>query len=461
MGLQQPSFSLTALAAVGLATAMLCAASTPAEAVPSFARQTGLACEACHTVFPELTPFGRRFKLNAFTLTTKQEISDINERKQGTLSLADLPPLALMFEASSTWQGKRVPDSNPSAPAGSQAQNGTVEFPQQLSLFYGGKIADHFGALFQVTYSQPSDHFTIDNSDIRYADQSQSGDFLYGLTLNNNPTVQDVWNSTPAWGLPSMTPPVGLAPAASPLIGKLGAQVAGAGVYGMYKDVFYLEGTVYHAALTGKTTPIDSTSGSHLDNYMPYWRAAYERQWGRHSAELGTYGTHAHFNQGGLNPENGLVMGADTFTDVAVDGQYQYIGENHIATAQASWTHENQTWQGLLNAGGTSNSKDNLNQYKVTGSYYYNRTYGGNVTYTRLSGSTDALLYPVGTSANGSPNSQWETFEVDYLPFLNTKVLLQYTLYQKFNGGSNAYDGVTNRKASDNNLVMLGLWTNF
>ena len=32
-----------------------------AEAVPSFARQTGMACAACHTVFPELnsSPFPR------------------------------------------------------------------------------------------------------------------------------------------------------------------------------------------------------------------------------------------------------------------------------------------------------------------------------------------------------------------------------------------------------------------
>ena len=27
-------------------------------AVPSFARQTGAACEVCHTAFPELTHFG-------------------------------------------------------------------------------------------------------------------------------------------------------------------------------------------------------------------------------------------------------------------------------------------------------------------------------------------------------------------------------------------------------------------
>jgi hypothetical protein len=37
-----------------MVAAVLLTGSNHAVAVPSFARQTGLACEACHTVFPEL-----------------------------------------------------------------------------------------------------------------------------------------------------------------------------------------------------------------------------------------------------------------------------------------------------------------------------------------------------------------------------------------------------------------------
>ena len=43
-----------------------------ANALPSFARQTGMSCVACHTSFPELTPFGREFKLNGYTLGDTQ-----------------------------------------------------------------------------------------------------------------------------------------------------------------------------------------------------------------------------------------------------------------------------------------------------------------------------------------------------------------------------------------------------
>ena len=42
-------------------------APSPASALPSFARQTGQPCATCHTIFPELTPYGRRFKLSGYT----------------------------------------------------------------------------------------------------------------------------------------------------------------------------------------------------------------------------------------------------------------------------------------------------------------------------------------------------------------------------------------------------------
>ena len=160
---------------------------TPSHAVPSFARQTGLACEACHTVFPELTTFGRRFKLNGYVMSTRSAISDVDLSKHSTLSLQDLPPLSIMVQTSSSWTNKSMADTTSSS--GGSAQNGMTQFPQQLSLFYAGKISDLMGAFFQVTYSQQSGSFGIDNSDIRLADHTDNGDLIYGLTLNNNPQV--------------------------------------------------------------------------------------------------------------------------------------------------------------------------------------------------------------------------------------------------------------------------------
>ena len=57
-----------ALAALVTAAGFLAATVGPVEALPSYARQTGQPCAACHTAFPELTPFGRRFKIGGYTL---------------------------------------------------------------------------------------------------------------------------------------------------------------------------------------------------------------------------------------------------------------------------------------------------------------------------------------------------------------------------------------------------------
>ena len=58
------------------------------QAIPSFARQTGMKCNECHTVFPELTPFGRLFKLGGYVMS-----------KSGK-SYEFPPPLAGMVQAS-------------------------------------------------------------------------------------------------------------------------------------------------------------------------------------------------------------------------------------------------------------------------------------------------------------------------------------------------------------------------
>src|SRR6202046_5257951 len=84
---------LQLLLSVGLAPPM-------AHAVPSFARQTGMACEGCHTGFPELTHFGRMFKANGYTLDNLKQVRDIDATKQEMLSLATLPPLAAMIQRS-------------------------------------------------------------------------------------------------------------------------------------------------------------------------------------------------------------------------------------------------------------------------------------------------------------------------------------------------------------------------
>ena len=81
---------------------------------------------------------------------------------------------------------------------------------------------------------------------------------------------------------------------------------------------------------------------------------------------------------------------------------------------------------------------------KLTGEYYYKRKIGGSIGYFNTTGSSDPLLYAAAAltgSANFSPDTTGYIAEVNYLPWLNVKLQLQYTGYSKFNGGKTDYDG--------------------
>jgi hypothetical protein len=99
----------------------------------------------------------------------------------------------------------------------------------------------------------------------------------------------------------------------------------------------------------------------------------------------------------------------------------------------------------------------------LSGEYYYQRNIGGALGFFNTSGSTDMLLYPptaVAGSATNSPASRGFVAELNYLPFLNTKLQLQYTRYDKFNGEGSNYDGA-GRNASQNDTLYVLAWFNY
>jgi hypothetical protein len=440
---------------------------SPSWAVPSFARQTGMTCAACHTVFPELTPFGREFKLNGYVLDNIKQVTGIDTSNRSTLALSATAPLSLMLQISYTHTSTALPDPNIT---GALAKDGDLLFPQQASLFYAGKIADELGAFIQMTYSGVSNSFGWDNTDVRYAHHLSFGgtsgnnhSMILGVTLNNNPTVQDVWNTTPAWGFPYSGSAVAPTEITSAKIdsgaGGFGQNVGGLGVYVWLDDHYYAEVTAYTSSIHGGNHPLDSTNSTVTQGVAPYWRVAYETRWDRNSLEVGAYGISAHTHPGNGNALSGPV---DKWTDVAADFQYQFIGEEHEFTALGTYIHESQTLDASVMDGFAANIDNNLKTLKLTGEYYYQRKIGGSVGYFRTTGSSDALLYapaPV-KGASFSPDTNGYILEVNYLPWLNTKLQAQYTGYSKFNGQKTNYDG-SGRNASNNNTAYLLVWINF
>lgn len=462
--------------AVGLAVAVwgiaLTAvfASGDAGAVPSYARQTGQNCVACHISFPELTPYGRYFKLMGYTLGDRQSV-----------------PLAMMAELS---YKKTSNNTDPTTGGELNPRDGSPML-KDVSVFLAGKATDWLGAFVQYTYDntvydtntganppRSTSHSALDNTDIRVVGKylaagSQEPDLIYGLTVHNNPTVQDVWNSTPAFGYPFTGPPNvdATSPGASTLIeGGLAQATVGTGIYAFWEKSLYAEFTNYHSATRGAwkllATGQDTDTLPQLKTTNPYFRLAYEHDWDSHSLMVGTFRLQTDIFPTDASGFNTISSGpTDHYVDQGFDAQYQYITDPHVVTAQATYIHEKKT----LNATGPAipmqdpGNVAKLNSFKLKGTYYYQRTYGATIAYQRVSGSADNGLYPGGAfgSANFSPDWTAWTYELNYVPIQNVRLMLQYTKYSKFNGGSDNYDGTTGRNAKDNNVLFFNVWVAF
>jgi hypothetical protein len=463
-------------------------ATTPAaQALPSFARQTGQPCGSCHTDFLGLTPYGRAFKLGGYTFgggqfrTTpfKKKDDYASANRDGTeKDKGWFPPISMMAVVGLTHTEAPLPP--PTAPFN---PNDNVKV-DPTSLFYGGAITEHIGAFAQVTYVGtspgglgPFDHtWTWDNLDLRFADSTVIGStpVTYGLTINNNPTVQDVWNTVPAWGFPYASSTIAPTPAAGTIIdGAFAAHVLSIGGYLWIDNTIYLELSAYQT-LDFSTqnnlgaNPFD-TPGL-FAGPAPYFRVAFEPNWGNHYLMVGAFGMLAN-----IHPwiDSSFTLGTtdtlpqtDKYIDVGADAQYQYKGENFWFTLRGSYIHESQTLDASSFNFGT-NPTNELNTARAQASLAYGSDHRFVFTgqYFSTWGSSDPTLYsgliscqPPNTAC--SPNSDGWTAEIAYIPFsmsrapvwpwFNVRLGLQYTKYNRFDGDT--------EHASDNNTLFAYAW---
>ena len=418
------------------------------SAVPSYARQTGLPCSGCHYAPPELNPAGRRFKLLGYVEKADETkvIKTDGGKKRAALDLLASLPLSVMLDASFTSIKSPVPAT----------QNGNVELPQDISLFLSGAWTSHVGSFLQVTYDTQADHFSMDNTDIRYANLTKVGgkELVYGLDLNNNPTVEDLWNSTPAWSFPWIASDFAPTPNASPIInGGLAQDVGGFGGYAMWDQHLYLDVTLYRSEHVGGAQPTTgANAGFNIRGLAPYWRVAWQELTGKTQYEFGSYGMHMR------STPNAVTGPEDSYTDWAFDTQIdRTMFRTDVLSFRATYIRENSDLLATLAAGAASQGSHHLNTLMANAEYHFGNRYTGTFGWFNTTGTSDALLYPsaaVTGNFNGDPRGSGYIANFTYWPWQNLLLGAQYTGYTRFNGAGTNYDGA-GRNAGSNNTIYL------
>ena len=464
-------------AMVVLGGALLC---SDARAVPTFNRQTGQNCVACHAggQFPELTPYGRLFKLTGYTL--------------GTRTI----PISAMAVASYSSVSNTSKSDNPKADF---QKNRDVIFATG-SVFLAGKITDNLGAFTQITYdpyaSQNSEghfrgHSNVDNVDIRYADRfiSEQQDLIIGLSANNNPSVSDPWNTAAAWmqyvPVPSPTSSRFI-DGSAPYTGYgAGGNIAGLTAYAFWNRSVYAEFGGYG---TSKGVMSFMSAGTHaadttqLRGINPYWRLALNHEWGPHALMVGTSGMVADAYDDPLDTSSASTV--HRFKDIGFDAQYQYLLDPHSVTAQVAYMRNHTRYSDALARGDApffqpggsvllapGNASDTNHTLRAKLTYVYQAKYGASLGAFRLTGSTNTANqtagYDIGgvltraegagSNLSGNPGTNGWTLEAFWTPMQYMRIGAQYTGYGRFNGATHNYDGF-GRNARDNNTLFIYTW---
>lgn len=434
-----------------LALAVTALAAQPAAAVPAFAIQTGQPCQACHVggFGPQLTPAGRAFKLHGYT--TRMDSFNL--------------PLSMMAVASYVRTQKDQPD--PPAPGFDHNDNTAID---QVSAFFAGGFGDHFGAFVQATWDGIAHKFHWDNTDLRAVTTMdvKDHDVLLGASLNNSPTVTDVWNTTPAWGFPYTTSALAPAPSASPLIsGALAQTTVGLTAYAWIDQSYYLEAGAYGSprAVTLDRLGVDAFNPGSIHGLAPYGRFAWQHNFGKHAFEAGVFGMRTEIFPG----RDHSTGQTDNYADLGLDVSDQYVRDNtDVITFNARYIHERQDLKATFLLGGADHPKNTFNDYRADVSYYWRNKVGLTLQAFGTTGSADDVLY--GGNSTFKPNSDGLMLQLDGTPWgdgkgplgqrFNARVGVQYTVYGKFNGARSNFDGA-GANASDNNTLRVFTWLAF
>ncbi len=391
----------------------------PVAAMPLFARQTGQPCAACHTSPPELTPFGRRFMLGAYTMTG------------GVPGL----PLSGYLELGATRSGS----------------DDRVRL-QRAKLIGGGALTDHVGAYAELVHGPQAGGLRLGRVDLRVADSTTLAghDLVHGMSVNNAPGSQDPWNSSPARSWPFARTTVGPQPRYQALLeGPLAQRSAGASVYGLLDDAWYGELGAYGGIPPATQRRLGGDPGTqpHILGTAMMGRLAHERRLSSGSLTVG-----ASTLVSRMDRSAGATVASSRVRMLGLDLLWQQRQGQHEGTVRVSTSRED--WQDAGRPGGTNR----LDSLKASATYLHAKDKALTLGHFRHIGRADGLFWQTASGKPDSAGVQLDAYLINpffapprWHPGMRTRLGATLTHHTVF-------DGDADRAADRDTLFIYFLW---
>lgn len=417
------------------------AAASATQALPSFARQTGTECSACHIggVGPHLTPHGIQFKLSGYTDGDK----------------ASLPLSAQL----------RISHNEPQLPSTRDADR-----IDEASFYLAGRLAPKLGAYVKVMHSDDpfnsgaARNTELHNVDLRYADSAKLNgrDVVWGLSLNNNPGVQDPLDANQAWGFPALSTTGSMFNGTThPTVPR---RVVGLTGYALWDQHWYAEAGAYRSlnrSLQDRLGQDPQNDPGRFSGLAPYWRLAYLHDMKTHFFGGGIYGMGARRQLAVLSPQPLATERSgpsDSLTDIGADAMYEYLGNRqHIVQLRANAVHERRRYGSTPTnpfTGEVAPGSASVREFTLAGTYVFRQTYGITAAVMRSESKDPVRYYPFGRTDSKARYTElfWTPFGKEdswAAPRANLRLAAAWARFDKFNGGTQNVFGPFSPNAAD------------
>ncbi|HEY4294058.1 cytochrome C [Luteibacter sp.] len=396
----------------GLVAAFLLFATTTAQAIPAYARQTGAACADCHAgaYGPALTPYGMRFKLGGYTDTDGK----------GTKI-----PLAMQLTETHT---------NP-------ARGDSTTALTEGDLYLAGRLTDQIGGYVKVE-ADHTGHNTyntkLSSVDLRFvAKELKIGgkEALFGVSVNNSPGFDDPISVLPS---SSFLGPAGvtgtlLNPGSA---NSLSNRVIGATAYALFDKNWYGEVGSYRSLSTSQQDNLGYDIGGDPGRLsdMAYVRFAYMKDMKKQFFSAGVVGLTTKRQLPRSGPSDDLV-------DMGYDLTYQYLGNrDHIVQLAYVNILEKRDYGSTPVIGGVIARDDGIvHDQTMSVTYTFKQTYGVSVAHFKSTGSHDLARF----GPSGDPDTTTNLISVYWAPFgkddsytsiANLKIAATWFRFSRFAG---------------------------